>query len=347
MPAPTSDPSATRTPVLEVAPQREQRRCPARSCWSGSARRAPRARPAASSSPQSGGRCARRRCAAHQAVPGVAVQVVLAVVEQAPDGGDLGEVLVDVGGEPGVRDVLERGRRTSRAGRRCRTARTAGSPRTGCGRCRASARRARAPRRRRARVSCSSSARSIRSLTTSPLVTRSPTRAASVEQRVDRGREMRAEHQRGGRARRRPARTTNSAATRGRVAESASRASSGSAYSSSHSSSGIPSAPMARTCGKCTCVSTSPGSSRPPSRSTTSSSGAAAHGGRRTRRGRRSTRPARVSRRRRRAEPRHANGLVGVSRTRAAVERHAADDRATRDRRSLALEASAAGRPRR
>ena len=44
---------------------------------------------------------------------------------------------------------------------------------------------------------------------------------------------------------------------------SASRASSGSAHFSSQSSSGMPSPPIARTCGKCTCVSTKPGSTSP------------------------------------------------------------------------------------
>ena len=65
---------------------------------------------------------------------------------------------------------------------------------------------------------------------------------------------------------------------------SASRASSGSAHFSSQSSSGMPRPPIARTCGKCTWVSTKPGSTSPSRRSTTSSAPctAAANGSRAT-----------------------------------------------------------------
>ena len=65
---------------------------------------------------------------------------------------------------------------------------------------------------------------------------------------------------------------TKSVATEAAYVASASRASSGSAHFSSQSSSGMPSPPMARTCGKCTWVSTKPGSTSPSRRSTTSSS---------------------------------------------------------------------------
>ena len=70
-----------------------------------------------------------------------------------------------------------------------------------------------------------------------------------------------------------PARTspeTKSEATEAAYDASASRASSGSAHFSSQSSSGMPSPPIARTCGKCTWVSTKPGSTSPSRRSTTS-----------------------------------------------------------------------------
>ena len=68
----------------------------------------------------------------------------------------------------------------------------------------------------------------------------------------------------------------NSAATARAYAWSASLLSSGSAHRSSQSSSGMPSPPIARICGKCTWVSMKPGTSSPPSSRVTGSPGYAA-----------------------------------------------------------------------
>ena len=88
----------------------------------------------------------------------------------------------------------------------------------------------------------------MRSLTTSPLVTLRPTWSA----RVKRASTAEAKCEPNTSAVVVPADTrpaTNSSATAAAYDGSASRASSGSAHRSSHSSSGIPSAPIARTCG--------------------------------------------------------------------------------------------------
>ena len=113
---------------------------------------------------------------------------------------------------------------------------------------------------------------SPRSLTTRPDVTRSPTRAASVKSRSTAGAKWEPKTS----AVVVPAEVSpdrNSAATCWAYAGSSRWHSSGRAHRSSHSSSGMPSAPMTRTCGKCTWVSTKPGSSTPSRRSMTSSSG--------------------------------------------------------------------------
>ena len=68
----------------------------------------------------------------------------------------------------------------------------------------------------------------------------------------------------------------NSAATARAYAWSASLLSSGSAHRSSQSSSGMPSPPIARICGKWTWVSTKPGTSIPPASRVTGSSGCSA-----------------------------------------------------------------------
>ncbi len=88
----------------------------------------------------------------------------------------------------------------------------------------------------------------LRSLTTRPLVTRRPTRSAWAKSVST----AEAKCEPNTRAVVVPADTrpaTNSSATAAAYAGSSRRASSGSAHLSSHSSRGIPSAPMARTCG--------------------------------------------------------------------------------------------------
>ena len=107
---------------------------------------------------------------------------------------------------------------------------------------------------------------------TRPLVTRSPTRSASVNSASTAA--AKCDPKTSAvvvPARARP--STKSAATPAAYVVSARRASSGSAQRSSQSSSGMPRPPIARTCGKCTWVSTNPGSTSPSRRSTTSSSG--------------------------------------------------------------------------
>ena len=160
----------------------------------------------------------------------------------------------------------------------------------------------------------SSSGRRSRSLTTSPPATRSPTAAARSKSWSTAAGKCAPNTS----AVVVPARTspsTNSAATVPAYPVSAIRASSGSAQSFNQSSSGMPSPPITRTWGKWTWVSTSPGSSTPPVRSTTSSSGRAA----RTRANgpRSTTTPAATampqSSSARRRPP--ANGDSGVSRT--------------------------------
>ena len=92
------------------------------------------------------------------------------------------------------------------------------------------------------------SSRRIRSESTSPEVTRSPTRVASVKSASTAPAKWEPKTS----AVVVPARTrpeTKSLATEAAYAVSASRASSGSAHFSSQSSSGIPSPPIARTCG--------------------------------------------------------------------------------------------------
>ena len=118
----------------------------------------------------------------------------------------------------------------------------------------------------------------MRSLSTSPLVTRSPTRVASSNSASTAP--AKCEPKTSAvvvPARARP--STKSAATPAAYVASARRASSGSAQRSSQSSSGMPRPPIARTCGKCTWVSTNPGSTSPSRRSTTSSSACSASSG--------------------------------------------------------------------
>ena len=85
--------------------------------------------------------------------------------------------------------------------------------------------------------------------------------------------EVRSEHERGRRPVRRQTLERTERRPQPRTQESASRASSGSATDRSQSSSPSPSAPITRTCGKCTWQSTNPGSRTASRASTTSASG--------------------------------------------------------------------------
>ena len=138
-------------PGVDVARAAGTARCRARSCSSGSARRvAPPGGEERRAPASTGARCARRRCAGRRRPCSVVgVEVVVDPRTAVDHLGDLGEVLVDVRGEPAPRDVVERAPRTTSsrlAGRR--RARTAGVTAYRVRPSRASAARAPAPRRR-------------------------------------------------------------------------------------------------------------------------------------------------------------------------------------------------------
>ena len=118
----------------------------------------------------------------------------------------------------------------------------------------------------------SSGSGSTRSLTTSPLVIRSPNRSASAKRASTAGAKWDPKTSDVVvPAATRPA--TSSPATVAAYDVEARRSSSGRAHRSSHSSSGMPRAPITRTWGKWTWVSTRPGSSSPDRRSMTGASG--------------------------------------------------------------------------
>ena len=202
MPAPTSEPSATPDAVLDVPGQREQPAAQGR--VAGRAVRGPRAGLAHQVQFVVGGVHVVREHApvGDQAVPVVGVDVVRGAREQVGDGRDLGQVLVDVRGEPDsavdwMPEGPSRSRQTSSISsdvdRENRGVTAYLSRPLPCQRS-ISRREAASPW---AGVQ-SRSSRRIRSDSTRPVVRFKPDLLGGGEQDVHRRLEVRAEHQRGG-----------------------------------------------------------------------------------------------------------------------------------------------------